>query len=59
MSYDDGAAVFMNGTAACNANSPSFQTLSNTNYASSILGDPSTLAATNITAVTNALPSAA
>jgi hypothetical protein len=55
MSYDDGAAVFMNGTAACSANSPSFQTLSNTNYASSILGDPSTLAATNITAVTNAL----
>lgn len=55
MTYDDGAAVFVNGTFACSANSPSFATLSYTNYASSILGDPSTLDDTDVTSVTNSL----
>ena len=55
MTYDDGAAIFINGTFACSANAPAYQTLSSTNYASSILGDPSTLGLTDITAVTNVL----
>ncbi len=55
MTYDDGASVFINGTFACSANAPSFQTLSYTNYSSSILGDPSSLAATDISAITNVL----
>jgi len=55
MTYDDGAAIFINGADACSANTPNMDTLSYTNYASSILNDPSTLSETNITAVTNAL----
>ena len=55
MSYDDGAAIFINGTFACSANAPAYQTLSNTNYAPLVLGDPSTLDATDISAVTNCL----
>jgi hypothetical protein len=55
MTYDDGAAVFLNGAFACSANAPAYQTLSSTNYSSSILGNPSTLGLTDITAVTNCL----
>ena len=55
MTYDDGAAIFINGSFACSANAPTHQTLSSTNYASSILGDPSTLTLTDISAVTNTL----
>ncbi len=56
MTYDDGAAVFINGTFACGANSPPYQTLSSTNYAAGTpLGDPVTLALTDISAATNAL----
>jgi len=55
MTYDDGAAAFINGVFACSANSPPYETLSRTNYASSILGDPATLALTDISSVTNAL----
>ena len=55
MSYDDGAAIFINGTFACSANSPPYQTLSNTNYAPLVLGDPSTLASTDVSAITNCL----
>jgi hypothetical protein len=56
MTYDDGAAIFINGTYACSANSAPFQTLSYTNYAlGTPLGDPVTLAPTDISAVTNVL----
>lgn len=55
MTYDDGAAAFINGAYACGANTHPYETLSRTNYAPVILGDPSTLALTDITAVTNVL----
>lgn len=55
MTYDDGAAVFINGTYACSANSASYETLSYTNFSSSILGDPATLEVTDISSATNAL----
>jgi hypothetical protein len=55
MSYDDGAAAFINGAYACGANTHAPDTLSRTNYAPVILGDPSSLALTDCTAATNAL----
>lgn len=55
MTYDDGAAAFVNGAYACGANTHPYETLSRTNYAPLILGDPSTLALTDVTAVTNTL----
>ncbi len=55
MTYDDGAAVFINGAFACSANSPDVSVLTYASYSASILGDPSTLALTDITSVTNVL----
>jgi hypothetical protein len=55
MTYDDGAAAFVNGAYACSANSPAYDTLSYTSYAPAILGDPSALEAADITAATNSL----
>jgi hypothetical protein len=55
MTYDDGAAVYLNGGFARGANIPPYQTLSHTNWSASILGDPSTLTAADLTAATNLL----
>jgi len=55
MTYDDGAAIYINGGFACGANIPPHETLSYTNYAAAILGDPSTLTAADISASTNRL----
>ncbi len=55
MTYDDGAAIYLNGVFACGANIPPYETLSYTNYSASILGDPSTLTAADLSAATNRL----
>ena len=55
MTYDDGAAVYLNGGFAYGANIPPYATLSYTNYSASILGDPSTLTSADLSAVTDRL----
>ena len=55
LTYDDGAAVFLNGVHACSVNAPPYATLTCTNYSASILTDPATLPPTDLGALTNAL----
>ena len=55
MSYDDGAAVFINGTHACSANAPDVAALTYSSYSVAILNDPATLSPSNITAAATAL----
>ena len=56
MTYDDGAAVFINGTFACNVNTPAVETLTYASYAPGTpLGDPVAFTLTDISAVTNSL----
>jgi len=55
LTYDDGAAVYLNGGFACGANIASPETLTHASFAASILGDPSTLDAADISPATNRL----
>jgi hypothetical protein len=55
VTYDDGAAFYMNSGFATAVNSPSPATLTYASYAASILNNPATATALNLTACTNLL----
>jgi len=55
MTYDDGAALYLNGGFAFAANTPTPESLTYASYSASILNDPATATAVNLTASTNLL----
>jgi hypothetical protein len=56
MTYDDGAAAFVNGTYARSVNTPAIESLTYASYAPGTpLGDPVKLARSDISSITNAL----
>ncbi|HQA37868.1 MAG TPA: CotH kinase family protein [Kiritimatiellia bacterium] len=55
LTYDDGAALYLNSGFAFAANTPSPETLTHASYSASILGDPATAAAVDLTSCTNLL----
>jgi hypothetical protein len=57
--YDDGAALFLNGAPACSFNAPPYEGLSWSSYAASILTDPASQPDSSLGALTHALVSGA